>query len=426
MLNPLFCRERLTESLTLSVSQNTQHKTNYLSLFFLLPLEEKTAAAAAVLAHLITDATAEYPEPQLLRRAKAALYGAEISASTSTVGETLVFSLTAAFLKDRYALAQESILTGVMAFCRSFLQNPKLVDGVFDPALCALEIKNAADDARATLNDKSRLARRRHIEAMYRGEPFATDSLGRAEDIEALSPALLTDAFYHLLKTAPVEAIFVGEADEELLKHALLSCFDALQGTPFSPPMPEVGTAPERRVELVDKMDIKQAHLCLGLRSSVTRRDEEYFAFSVANTVFGAGTTSKLFMNVREKLSLCYRVASIFEAQKGFLQIYAGIDSEKQQAATDEILLQLSDTQKTAITDEELQNAKNTLKNATRTYTSSPDTIAAWSLPRILSGVEVSPELEIERVEKITKEEAASAFSRLTEDTFYCLKQEEA
>ena len=146
----------------------------------------------------------------------------------------------------------------------------------------------------------------------------------------------------------------------------------------------------------------------------------------MANTVFGAGTTSKLFMNVREKLSLCYRVASIFEAQKGFLQIYAGIDSEKQQAATDEILLQLCDTQKGEITDEELQNAKNTLKNATRTYTSSPDTIAAWSLPRILSGVEVSPELEIERVEKITKEEAASAFSRLTEDTFYCLKQEEA
>ncbi len=426
MQTDFFSRRKLSDSLSLSFTENRLHKTNYLSLFFCMPLSDETASEAAALAHLITNASAEYPEMRNLRRAKAALYGAEISASTSALGETLLLCLHATFLKDRYAPEGANILPGVLNFVRSFLRTPYLVDGVFDRQMVKLETKNAADDARAVLNDKSRLARRRHVEIMYEGTPFAASALGRAETIESLTPLRLTEAFYRTLATSPVEAIFVGEAEEETLCTALCSCFDGLQKSCRPLPEASVGEAPNTPRRITETMDINQAHLCLGYRSSAIRTSRDYFAFSVANTVFGAGTTSKLFMNVREKLSLCYRVASIYSAQNGFLQIFAGIDADKHSAAEAEILAQLADTQTGRITKEELQNAKNSLQNAICTYTTSPDSIAAWAIPRILMGVAVDPAHETEEIAKVTVERAAEAFRTLSADTFYILQKEDA
>lgn len=425
MSAPFFLRKQLTESLALSVVQNRQHKTNYLSLYFCLPLSDEAASRAALLSHLITVASQDYPNMRDLRRATAALYSAEISASTAAIGDTLLLCINASFLKDRFAPAGSTVLSDVLSFLRSFLRRPLLIDGAFDPTLFKLEMKNAADDARAVLNDKSRLARRRHVEIMYEGDPFSASALGRAQDIEALDVQDVTESFFNLLATAPVEAIFVGEAEEDALRDALLSCFDGLQKTPRLCPETQVGEAPLETRHVTEYLPINQAHLCLGFRTPITRTHPDYYAFTVANTVFGAGTTSKLFMNVREKLSLCYRVASVFTAQKGFLQIYAGIDSAKAKDATDEILLQLSDTQKATVTEEELAHAKNTLSNAIRTYTSSPDTIISWAIPRLLAGVDVDPKREMNALLSVSAEEAAQAFCTLKPDTFYRLQKED-
>ncbi len=426
MSQPFFRRRTLTESLSVSTVHSTRHKTNYLSLYFCLPLTEECASEAALLAHLITGACEKYPKMLDLRRKKAALYAADISAATSTVGDTLLFVIGASFLKDRYAPGKESILNDTLALVREFLRAPRLVGGTFDPELIRLEAKNAADDARAILNDKCRYSRRRHTEIMYEGDRFAASPLGRAETIESLSPTRLTEAFYNLLAHAPVEAIFVGEADEDALSSSLIACFDGLQSAPERPDPSTVGTCPETVRDVTETMDLNQAHLCLGFRSPVTRTHPDFPAFTVANTVFGSGTTSKLFMNVREKLSLCYRVSSVYNAQKGFLQIYAGIDTTKRNAAQDEILLQLADTKNQNVSKEELQNAKNTLRGAIKTVTDAPDTLSVWAIPRILAGLEVNPEEEIQALEQVTCEAASAAFSTVTPDTFYCLQKEEA
>lgn len=426
MLTNTFSRRVLSEALALSFVENTLHKTNYLSLYFRLPLNEETAASAAVLSHLITNTSEKYPDMQGMRRARANLFGADIAAATTSVGETLLLTITAAFLKDRYAPEKTPILREVLSFIQEFFCRPRLIDGAFDPELVALEAKNAADDARAVLNDKGRLARRRHIEAMFSTEPFSTNPLGRPEKIEALCAPALTESFYHMLRTAPVEAIFVGEAEEEELLETLSRTFAPVQESPLIPPPSSVVAAPDTPRILTEKMDINQAHLCLGLRTEITRNHPDYFAFSVGNTVFGSGITSKLFMTVREKLSLCYSIASIYEAQKGFLQVYAGIDSDKRRSTSEQSLLLLADTQNAKISPEELQNAKNTLKNAVRTYTASPDIIAAWALPRILCGVDVNPDAEIAAIDAITAEEAARAMATLVPDTFYCLQKEGA
>ena len=55
----------------------------------------------------------------------------------------------------------------------------------------------------------------------------------------------------------------------------------------------------------------------------------------VFNTLFGAGMTSKLFMNVREKLSLCYSIGSSYYGSKGLVTLAAGIDAAQKELATE-------------------------------------------------------------------------------------------
>ena len=59
------------------------------------------------------------------------------------------------------------------------------------------------------------------------------------------------------------------------------------------------------------------------------------------NAIFGGTTLSKLFLNVREKLSLCYYASSAMEKMKGLILVSSGIEFDKFQTARDEILAQL-------------------------------------------------------------------------------------
>jgi len=80
--------------------------------------------------------------------------------------------------------------------------------------------------------------------------------------------------------------------------------------------------------------------------------------------MFGGSSNSKLFLNVREKLSLCYYASSLFHRQKGLITVSSGIEFDKYQTARDEILAQLEAVRRGEIEDWELEGARSTLLNA--------------------------------------------------------------
>ena len=73
-------------------------------------------------------------------------------------------------------------------------------------------------------------------------------------------------------------------------------------------------------------MDVTQGKLCLGFTTPVTLQSQDCTAMQLLNQVYGGGMTSKLFLNVREKQSLCYSISSGYYGAKGILTVAAGID----------------------------------------------------------------------------------------------------
>ena len=84
-----------------------------------------------------------------------------------------------------------------------------------------------------------------------------------------------------------------------------------------------------------------QGKLTLGFRLDCELTNENLDALRLFNLIYGSSPVAKLFMNVREKLSLCYYCASRFDAIKGVLFVYSGVENDKMTVAEEEILRQL-------------------------------------------------------------------------------------
>ena len=96
---------------------------------------------------------------------------------------------------------------------------------------------------------------------------------------------------------------------------------------------------------------------------------------------------SKLFMNVRERLSLCYSCSASMNSYKGLMFVSCGISPDNRQAAFDEIMAQLAEIQAGNFSEEELHNAIVSLQNGYRQLKDSPAGLENYSLGRLLFGV---------------------------------------
>ena len=128
--------------------------------------------------------------------------------------------------------------------------------------------------------------------------------------------------------------------------------------------------------------------------------------------MYGGTPFSKLFMNVREKLSLCYYVTSHFERGTGVMFVDCGIEFESRDEAQSEILRQLENIANGGITEEELAGTKLIIKNSLGSVEDSLSGIDNWYMTCVLDGLILTPEEDAAEIDKITAEEVAAMAKR--------------
>ena len=169
------------------------------------------------------------------------------------------------------------------------------------------------------------------------------------------------DALSDLLSGARVELYFSGSAPFDRVEAAFRSALSGLKGRAvedISIAGNGIGVGEETPRSFEDALDVTQGKLAMGLRTDIQVTDAEYPALMLFNAVFGGTTTSKLFLNVREKLSLCYYAGSQLEKFKGLMLVSSGVEFDKRDAAQSEILAQLEKCRRGEIEPWELEAAR--------------------------------------------------------------------
>lgn len=179
---------------------------------------------------------------------------------------------------------------------------------------------------------------------------------------------------------------------------------------------------PEAPRFVTEALDVTQGKLSLGFRTGgMTVAKEEFPALLVFNAVYGGTTTSKLFMNVREKLSLCYFASSMLERIKGILMVSSGIEFDKYDEARAEILAQLDACRRGEITALELEAARRSVVGNLRTSMDSQGQLEEFYLGQAVAALSEGPEELARRVEQVSMEAVVAAAKAVELDTVYFL-----
>lgn len=421
-------RSELFPGVHLTAVHTEKFKSCVLGASFLAPLDRTTAACNALVPSVLHRGTQEHPDMESLSSALDELYGGSIEPVVRTRGETQCVGFLGSFLDDAYTLDGSAILEKAAGLLGELLLRPCTEQGVFRRDYTDSERQNLIDRIRAQVNDKRSYALLRLKREMCAGEPFGVDRLGDESSARAITPESLWARYQDLLRTAPMELYYCGSAKPERVADALRAALSQLPTDGVRAPLsrPAAKEAPAQPREVVESLDVTQGKLTMGLRTGSTVWSEDYPALLLANAIFGGTTTSRLFLHVREKLSLCYYASSQLEKLKGVMLVSSGVEFDKVGEARAEILSQLEACRKGAFEDWELEGARRSVVSALHSAMDAQARLEDFWLGQAVAGLTEDPEALARRVEEVTREQVVAAFSSLQLDTIYFLKGREA
>ena len=414
--------ELLCGNTNLRIIGTDKFKSNYLSVSFIVPLEERTAALNTLMLKILKRGTSRYPTMLALSKKLEYLYSADIFTKATCFGEAQVISFSIDMLSNAYALDELDILGESARVLDEIIFSPYTENGLFSAEYFESEKRNLLAEIDAEINNKAGYALSRLYAHMFAGERYAAARANAKKIVEEFTNAEVFAHYQNFLKTAKAEVIFVGDADEEKLKNILEEIFAKRKCAAFAPVSTEVIRTAKSQKEIKEQSKATQGNLVIGFRTGTVLADGDYPVFALFNELFGGSPASRLFMNVREKKSLCYYCVSAPEATKGVMFVRAGIENQNFETAKAAIFAELAAVQDGKFTADELAMAKLSLINAYREISDNPQALQNWYLARALSGIDESPETVIERVEKITAEEIVAVANKVTADTVYFLE----
>lgn len=393
-----------------------------LSIQLLRPMCEKEAALNALLPAVLLRGSENHPDLRAITWRLDELYGASVNTMVRRVGDVQTVGFYMSIMEDRFALEPEGVLAPAADFLRELMLCPRTVDGVFDPEYVDSEKKNLISAIESELNDKRSYTASQMIRRMCAGDSFAVPRLGRVEDVAAVTAQMLYAHYRNILEESPVEFFYVGAADAQTVARLLMPLARALGGNVrFTPEQTAFAPVAEPG-GFFEEMDVNQGKLSMGFTTGITNRHPDFAAMQVLNAIYGAGMTSKLFVNVREKMSLCYYANSGFYSSKGIFTVSSGIDEENYETAKAEILRQLQLCAEGEITEPELAAAKSAIISSLRATPDSPGSLEGYYATAYLSGMAMDIDEYIAAVEAVTADDAARCAKTIRLHTVYFLK----
>lgn len=411
----------LLPGITLRHFPDSRFKQGTLSLQLVRPMVREEAALNALLPAVLLRGCAQCPDLRSITLRLDDLYGAAVGAVVRRVGDYQTTGLSCGFLDDRYALEGDQVMAPMIEFLGQLLLEPSLEDGLFRQDYLESEKRNLIFAIESRRNDKRVYASSRLTELMCSADSFGIPRLGTAEQVSAITAESLYKHYQKVLRESPVELFYVGSADIHTVADLVRPIFEKIPRAPVSLPV-QTSFRDGGGCEHTETMDVAQGKLCMGFVSPITLRHEDFVPMQVLNVLFGSGMTNKLFMHIREQLSLCYDIGSSYHGSKGILTVSAGIDSNQSQLVQEQILLQLQACREGDITEEELISAKESLISQLRATHDSPAAIEGYYATAALSGLVMTPAEYLQKVHAVTREQVMAAAQSLQKHTVYFLK----
>lgn len=406
----------------LHVLPTKRFKTFALSLFVGIPLTESRVTPVALTPFVLRRGTSTYPETISFRERLDDLYGAGFGFDLYKRGDYQIVQFRLDMINDRFVSTGQSLLRDAIAFLGEALTSPALADGKFREKYVEAEKTTVRKRIEAIINDKMRYAAERCVEEMCKDEPYRLLALGRKDELAGIDAASLYREYQEWLNDAVIDLYVSGDTSLAEVQPLVEASFKLSAGESRRYAAPELLPARPEPQTIVERLDVGQGKLNLGLRVGISYGDERYPSLLVCNGVLGAFPHSKLFINVREKASLAYYAASRLDGHKGLMTIQSGIEIENYERALGIIQEQLAAMKRGEYGTEDIARTKAMLANQLREIQDSAYERIAFDFNNALSGAERTGEGLLAQVQAVTADQIQEAAQGIALDTIYFLR----
>jgi predicted Zn-dependent peptidase len=250
-------------------------------------------------------------------------------------------------------------------------------------------------------------------ELVWPNQAMGRDIAGSKETVTAMTRGQLTDYIgrRYLANNAVISV--TGNVMPEAVRDSIEKAFGGWPPAPLGPMAPAKDSQKKPQLA-IEKRDSEQAHICLGLRG-LSLFDKDRFAMGLLSIVLGEGMSSRLFLEIRERLGLAYDIRC-FAGQHldtGSLIIYAGVDPKKTETAVASIIEQIR-LMKETVPDAEVTKAKELAKGRLLLRMEDSRNVAGWlGGQEILTNKIMSIDEAVAKIDALTSDDVKRVARKL-------------
>ena len=416
-MNNIINRRKIADGVYFSSITDKRYKKNLISVAFSTQLSEDTATENVIVPVLLTKCNSKLPTYKAFNNKMSRLYASGIGGTAGRQYDLQTISFGAYYLDDIYALSGEKmtgIMTDILIDC---LTSPVTENGVFSEKFVELEKKTVIDNIETAINDKRSYAIEHAMKTICKGEPASVCSYGTVEKAKLITPDSAYKAYRRMLETMPCEIICTGCSDFDGVAEKFAAAFEKIGRHDIENTTIALSPVKTQTEEVTERLTVNQSKLVLGFKS----HSDDDAALVLLQKIFGGTTSSKLFRNVREKMSLCYYCSAARNDLKGIMLVNSGVENENIEKTKEAVIDQLEEIKNGNFTNEDINFAEMAIKNDFKSVADSAGNVSNWYFDCIRKNDIVTPEEKLGRYLGVSKERIIAAAKSMVLDSVYVL-----
>lgn len=416
-MNNIINRRKIADGVYFSSITDKRYKKNLISVAFSAQLSEDTATENVIVPVLLTKCNSKLPTYKAFNNKMSRLYASGIGGTAGRQYDLQTISFGAYYLDDIYALSGEKmtgIMTDILIDC---LTSPVTENGVFSEKFVELEKKTVIDNIETAINDKRSYAIERAMKTICKGEPASVCSYGTVEKAKLITSDSAYKAYRRMLETMPCEIICTGCSDFDGVAEKFAAAFEKIGRHDIENTTIALSPVKTQTEEVTERLTVNQSKLVLGFKS----HSDDDAALVLLQKIFGGTTSSKLFRNVREKMSLCYYCSAARNDLKGIMLVNSGVENENIEKTKEAVIDQLEEIKNGNFTNEDINFAEMAIKNDFKSVADSAGNVSNWYFDCIRKNDIVTPEEKLGRYLGVSKERIIAAAKSMVLDSVYVL-----
>jgi len=410
----------IAEGIKLHCIESPKFKTNVIGFYIRRPLSIEEASKNALISSILKRASNKYPSTQELNVELDDLYGTYLMADVGKFGDTQIIELALQFPNKKH-IPEKNILNKQFELLKELIFNPLTKENGFNETIFKEEKELLGQEIEGRVNDKMHYSLEKCIETMCSEETYKIHKYGDLDSLSPIESEGLLEHYNQILKNSPIDIIVIGDIDSAEVKDAISEQFVFQREELVEFKREEIKKDITSVKYVKEEFDVQQGKLNLGFRTNIPYEADLYQASLLFSYVFGGGANSKLFKNVREKMSLCYYVFSRIEKFKSLMLVGSGIEVENYQKTLDLILEEFENVKKGDFTEEELKIAKLTVCKSLKSINDSQHGYMGFYFSQMLSSKIYDIDKLIEGINKVTHGEVVEAGKTFELDTVHFL-----